>query len=1449
MAMGSRRTITRSVSGNGRFPNGAEVSGSSRSPGCSYISNVRPETRSTLCSVIAQLTEETQPFFEVTLKSKAVSESSTVKFSCVVTGYPTPQVTWYKDDIQLDRYCGLPKYEVFRNGQNHSLHIYNCTVEDAAIYQASATNTKGIVSCSGILEVGEMNEFKIHQRYFSKLKQKAENKRREAEEKENQEPVRTISPDRAQRKRRSTVGGYISAPCSTEEDISEKSQQEATAEARVLESNVEKVNDTKGTTESEELHSNTVQDAKDSCSIPSTHKNDAPQKIFTNLQPKTFFKKFKISSPKVGPEDKKSTVDSLPQSHTTPKGSMEVESSVSTTSVLPQFKSLKRRVASIGSKQGSSQEKVDRKTAIGDVKVQNGSPSNNSSPVIPTRTSKQQQPQSKIKEEMNASPKAKEKDTKAKGSPPDTDASCDSGTALRQPPCQQARHDPPQKETRPAQKEGCVPEQKREATQAHAKAQRNGPLVDLERQAKLHSAVAPEKTPAKRTEQDRRSPSLRHGLHKTNEKRTQDTQDHSRGSSKLCTDLLPDTEKSTLESPKAGNNRSECNIAPAAQQSQLNTPIKTAEGKEIQLDEKVTCNEAKTSIVKPTSVAPKEVGGMEIAQEKNADVNANHDIKMDLPNTEKESKSSIETVAISSGGKDTTLMTNNKSEMLSDSESKDFQKCPSPIPNILSIAELLRSQINALEESVSSRITPKDTSTIETIVESDSNSAKKTSKDTCIDKGPPQTIKETLMQIYNELIKTKELFADEALALQNCVQPTRSLESPPLDNVSTEKTLLSTDDVNKHTPKNCLPEMVISLKVNGHEVPKNDSVQNNDTGAKGKQTPEILLNSDPVEDTVMIAEPFISNGKTQESMSSLEPVQVLPVQSVSDNQKESPANGDSVIVDDLPCAILETSPSLKKKDCVSVPSATPQELASGARRKIPSSHKTKLDDQGPCTPNKDLNPSAAAGASSPGLSRHPALLLSSPEQASPKKKRSPLLGRKKSPVEMLCQETQGLSDAKSEENLADKAKNDPFKAPQVIRKIRGETFSDHSGNMKLWCQFFNVLSESTVTWHRDELAIAKMLKGAGDETQVNLALAQATSHDTGVYGCTITNEYGTDSTDFLLSAEVLAGMSLREDLGVGEEIELTPLLFNKGVADCVWGNKLFGRVMVQESHLGAGFSHKTWKAKVIYGLEPVFESGNTCIIKISNPIAYGGKGESLLIEKNHEVIKQACKIQNLAREYCKIFSAEARAAESFGFSLEVIPVYLVYRPANSIPYATVEADLMGAYSRHCGLDPSGKLDMRSTTEVEQKCCALQHWIFQWTSGNMLFTKLEGVDSKVTNVGISVKSSGHQGLSIEGNPKVFEQFVIQHQCNYFCGLLGLRSLKVIESLLMPGKPKGSKSPLLQRKMGSGASSPQTGRKTSASPRTPRKMEQDDRKTPSQSEHRAADESRDTLSVIH
>lgn len=86
---------------------------------------------------------------------------------------------------------------------------------------------------------------------------------------------------------------------------------------------------------------------------------------------------------------------------------------------------------------------------------------------------------------------------------------------------------------------------------------------------------------------------------------------------------------------------------------------------------------------------------------------------------------------------------------------------------------------------------------------------------------------------------------------------------------------------------------------------------------------------------------------------------------------------------------------------------------------------------------------------------------------------------------------------------------------------------------------------------------------------------------------------------------------------------MTPLLFNKGLANSGnWGDKFFGRIMTETMHVGEGCSHKASRVKAIYGLDPVFESGSTCIIKVQSPIPYGTKQERSLAERNLEVTKQ-----------------------------------------------------------------------------------------------------------------------------------------------------------------------------------------------------------------------------------
>lgn len=86
---------------------------------------------------------------------------------------------------------------------------------------------------------------------------------------------------------------------------------------------------------------------------------------------------------------------------------------------------------------------------------------------------------------------------------------------------------------------------------------------------------------------------------------------------------------------------------------------------------------------------------------------------------------------------------------------------------------------------------------------------------------------------------------------------------------------------------------------------------------------------------------------------------------------------------------------------------------------------------------------------------------------------------------------------------------------------------------------------------------------------------------------------------------------------------MTPLLFAKGLADSgSWGDKYFGRIMTETVHIGEGSAHKASRVRVIYGLDPIYESGSNCIIKVQNPIAYGTKQESNLAERNLQITKQ-----------------------------------------------------------------------------------------------------------------------------------------------------------------------------------------------------------------------------------
>ncbi|NXN33201.1 ALPK2 kinase, partial [Nycticryphes semicollaris] len=155
---------------------------------------------------------------------------------------------------------------------------------------------------------------------------------------------------------------------------------------------------------------------------------------------------------------------------------------------------------------------------------------------------------------------------------------------------------------------------------------------------------------------------------------------------------------------------------------------------------------------------------------------------------------------------------------------------------------------------------------------------------------------------------------------------------------------------------------------------------------------------------------------------------------------------------------------------------------------------------------------------------------------------------------------------------------------------------------------------------------------------------------------------------------------------------------------------------------------------------------------------------------------QECCVQNTAREYAKIYAAEAEPLEGFGEVPEIIPIFLVHRPANNIPYATVEEELVGEFVKYSVRDGKEVNFLRRDSEAGQKCCTFQHWVYEKTNGSLLVTDLQGVGMKLTDVGIATLAKGYKGFKGNCSISFIEQFRALHQCNKYCEMLGLQSLR-------------------------------------------------------------------------
>ncbi|XP_062861384.1 titin homolog isoform X2 [Trichomycterus rosablanca] len=1450
--MTSRRPMIRSYSSNGRT--GSQNGDNAPSPrldGRNYLSSVRPENRSTFCTVMSQLTEETQPCFETTIKSKAVSEECNVKFTCVVTGYPIPELTWYKDDMELDRYCGLPKYEIHRNGKTHTLHIYNCTMDDAAIYQASARNSKGIVSCSGVLEVGTMSEFKIHQRFFAKLKQKADLKRRELDEsrrqvKENvQQEQLGINQDNAFRNTRLQVEhSEVESPSVQDrEDIGTQHEKPAVKKTEALKEEMNGLlvqppisNDSQqknsvlsqendrqmisvlcrengnqqlsmdgtqengnqelihvcekaesGTTQSkatvirknirisngfdETLTTKSIQGAggrKDTHEAISLAKflvdssqsqsNEEPHKTLETSQHSVSTDTSKNQAREHEKDTEKIKAEEMERSqersreHKQERSSIEEKESRKRpdyehkaltasdakaplvhkepdhqhkSALSSVFHSLKDIFFGKGKKDTDSSKNLsdltaekeesitDSETHLHISKIQPRKPESTSGlvseKIVPMEGGQQlQNGEPYMNRQLTQdTPHLLEINTEAVSLKPG-DNSLVSTTNNTEHLSQTLHHESVDTKKETYQDQGHLKKEEEvsseswtktplfpcfEATDDHIEVNKDGGVVDL---------------PCETVEQECTA---------TKDQMTQ------AGGEMHAVKEQDDTPDFTLEQAAnlPGPNRTELRATESNPEAQLSqsvshvscvVPSKTENKKDIMVDENTEC----TSDTRDTSVAPvvekaaeKDIlkpqegfsvtnesknkihlekegatvflkksmkDGVEVSGSLNegaceSDSNIQEEANTenthfgkDQPTKSISTDSSVSKQKIQSefDGIEANLgLRQNKARIYTKSQSERHVESRDQfaVPQIIILPDTRETVIKNVAKMRSTPPTPEIKVTVPEKVKHE-ESINDPGTDILVSEHEKviQPLKDKESQsekpVVNATIAPNESKNNNIVIITESVNDTpvqqdRNVDGLPSDqrNQSVKPQNLEAVVCKKDEPakissgwsrgngSSSIPTISIACaddvtSSNEHEKPAHDTVHTDNankvqalsseqithvenTAEQNKEaSPDSLANMlrkavsnldyGVSPDTGGAEKAALQKGNNMServNLTAIQPGSVKTLQNVTcidtdkvctdkeiktetdadKLQRDKPAmeklglttpvgptlpplspaslrrlmaknnpnlesqgstsaasgdgcekkgedSGGSTPTSTLSC---ESSPKMKRRDSLTlIPSATPEELASGARRKIYLA-KTKSEDEGSESQSKRDSPYM-----SPSQARRAALLqLQSGQQTPPMEKRSPLLVRRKAtlevpkPKEEVSEEITGSNmDSKPEE----KEKLDPYKAPQVIRKIRGESFSDAMSHLKLWCQFFNVLSDSTIKWFKDEIEIAEIKRSAGDESQVALAIVQASNRDCGVYSCTIKNEYGNDTTDYLLSSEILAEFFLRDDL-------------------------------------------------------------------------------------------------------------------------------------------------------------------------------------------------------------------------------------------------------------------------------------------------------------------------------
>ncbi|KAK7143217.1 hypothetical protein R3I93_014397 [Phoxinus phoxinus] len=372
--------------------------------------------------------------------------------------------------------------------------------------------------------------------------------------------------------------------------------------------------------------------------------------------------------------------------------------------------------------------------------------------------------------------------------------------------------------------------------------------------------------------------------------------------------------------------------------------------------------------------------------------------------------------------------------------------------------------------------------------------------------------------------------------------------------------------------------------------------------------------------------------------------------------------------------------------------------------------------------------------------------------------------------------------------------------PRVVSEIQADPVPTDPQNILLWCQFSPIPPDATIKWTKEGTVLSNTNKVEKDDGRFTLTILNACSKDLGLYKCSLNAANVSVSTlEYHLTSEVLMELVIpshdqpaepRVVNGDEENVQCSPLLFKEDfLSDQYFGENQSASIVTEKIHFGEGMHRKAFRTTLREGNLPRFNPGHPCVLKVHNSINYGTKNNEEVVRKNFSLAVEECHVQNTAREYIKAYNSVAKSAESFGEVPEIIPIYLVHRPSNDVPYATLEEELLGDFVKYSVKDGKEINLMRRDSEAGQKCCAFQHWVYTQTEGNLLVTDMQGVGMKLTDVGIATCKKGYKGFRGNCAMSFIDQFKALHQCNSYCELLGLMSLQPKpKRTVAPPKPK-------------------------------------------------------------